>query len=214
MMKTPKTPFLPALLLACLIGPSASAALEPNQIREALPKKTEMYLKEGVFSGGDREVRAGLVKDIRRAANGGFERIVIDLDSVTAPYYQASIEPSQRRILFTLFGSLRLGIDAKKIVTHFKKSPLISRVEFFPKVEDDAWTFALHLKNAVPVEVFELAAPTRIVVDLKNGTVASAAAPRTKKVSAPKPRTAAPPAEAEEMFHGNSASGHSEEIPE
>lgn len=213
MMKTP-IPFFSALFLACLIGSSASAALEPNQIREALPKKTEMYLKEGVFSGGDREVRAGLVKDIRRAANGGFERIVIDLDSVTAPYYQASIEPSQRRILFTLFGSLRLGIDAKKIIAHFKKSPLISRVEFFPKVEDDAWTFALHLKNAVPVEVFELAAPTRIVVDLKNGAITSAAATTPKKSVAPKLRAAPARVVEEETDQGNGASGQSEEIPE
>ncbi len=186
---------------------AASAALEPSAVREVLTKKTETYLKEGIFAGGDREIRSGLVKGIRRAANGGFERVVIDLDSVGAPYYQVAVEPAQRRILVTLFGSLRLGIDAKKIVAAFKKSPVVSQVEFFPRVEEDAWIFALHLKTAVPVEVFELGAPTRIVFDLKT-------APARPVATAPRPKAIPAATVVEEGDMGNSASSHSEEIPE
>lgn len=228
-----KTKILSSLALILFIS-TAGAALEPNQVREALPKKTESYLKEGLFSGGDREIQSGIVKDVRRATNGGFERIVIDIDAEKAPYYQAAIDPAQRRILITIFGSPRLAINAKKIVEQFRKSPVVSRVEFFPLVEEDSWTFALYLRAAVPVEVFELTAPTRIIFDLKAGAaMMSELAPKEKveKPTAvhrasqrgtptvhgkavpakPKPIKANP---IEDDYSGNSAASHSEEIPE
>lgn len=216
------------LLSLSLFISTASAALEPNQVKEALPKKTESYLKDGLITGGDRQIQASLVKNIRRAENGGFERIVIDLDSERAPYYQAAIEASNRRILVTLFGGPRLGIDAKKVVDGFRKSSVVSRVEIFPKVEDDSWTFAIYLKSAVPVEVFELTAPTRIIFDLKAGAVASATSskpatksrPRasakvTKKVNpySARPQPAAESSE-ERAFQGNGSSLHNEEVSE
>lgn len=187
-------------LLGSILGPAAGAALEPNEVREALPKKTESYLKEGVISGGDRDARAGMVKNIRRAINGNFERIVIDLDGEKAPYYQAALEPEQRRILITLFGSPKLGFNAKKIVEEFKKSSLVSHVELFPKIEEDAWTFALHLRAAVPVEVFELTAPTRIILDLKG-------VPRRARQTPVHPVI-------ESAEEGNGAAAHSGDLPE
>lgn len=228
-----KTKILSSLALILFIS-TAGAALEPNQVREALPKKTESYLKEGLFSGGDREIQSGIVKDVRRATNGGFERIVIDIDAEKAPYYQAAIDPAQRRILITIFGSPRLAINAKKIVEQFRKSPVVSRVEFFPLVEEDSWTFALYLRAAVPVEVFELTAPTRIIFDLKAGAaMMSELAPKEKvekptavhrssQRGTPTVHGKAVPAKPksikanpiEDDYSGNSAASHSEEIPE
>lgn len=209
-----------------LFGATAGAALEPNPVREALPKKSETYLREGVISGGDRDVRAGVVKNIRRAINGNFERVVIDLDAEKASYFQAAIEPEQRRILITLFGSPKLGFNAKKVTEDFKKSPLVSHVELFPKIEEDAWTFALHLRAAIPVEVFELTSPTRIILDLKGGealmseltpkaTVKSAFKVKVKPkaaITAPRRAPIYSPTDSED--EGNGASAHSEDIPE
>lgn len=158
------TPFL-----FLLWSVSGGAALEPNDVREALPKKTESYLKEGLVTGGDRQIQSGLIKNIRRASNGGYERIVIDIESEKAPYYQVSVEPLNHRMITTIFGGPRLGLDAKKVVDAFRKSLVVSRVELFPKVEEDSWTFALYLKSSTPVEIFELSAPTRIIFDLKSG---------------------------------------------
>jgi hypothetical protein len=219
---------LPALFL--LLISSASAALDTNQVREALPKKTETYLKEGVISGGDRETHFGIVKDVRRALNGGFERIVIDLDADRAPYYQAAIEPNQRRIIVTLFGSPKLALNAKKIVEQFKKSPVVSRIDFFPLVEEDSWTFALYLKAAVPVEIFELTSPTRIIFDLKAGAAMlteTPVKPKTvpgKKTALKKPTPAYPPKFAppnpiranpiEEEYEGNGAASQMDDLPE
>ncbi len=230
-----KTRMIPALILSLFISfaaSRASAALEPSQVRAALPKKTESYLRDGVITGGDREIHSGIVKDVRRATNGGFERIVIDLDAEKAPYYQAAIDPTSRRILVTIFGSPKLAINAKKIVDQFRASPLVARVEFFPLVEEDSWTFALYLKAAVPVEVFELTAPTRIIFDLKAGaaligelapkgeapmkkTTARAAVshakPARKARPKPKPIQVVPD---DGVYEGNGAASHSEDIPE
>jgi hypothetical protein len=219
--------------LLTLMMSTAVAAIELGDVREALPKKTDLYLKEGMFSGGDREIRFGLVKDVRRATNGGFERIVVDLDSEKAPYYQASIDPSLRRILVTIFGSPKITLDAKKIVDQFRKSSLVARVEFFPVVDEDVWTFALHLRAAVPVEVFELTAPTRIIFDLKGGAaLMNELAPKSKTTQArlpvkraalhaparPKPvpakRTPIRANPVEDEYEGNGASNHSEDLPE
>ena len=218
--------------LFVLFTSTAGAALEPNEVREALAKKTDSYLKEGLVSGGDREIRSGIVKDIRRATNGGFERIVVDIDSEKAPYYQASIDPTQKRILVTVFGSPKLAIQAKKIVDQFRKSALVARVEFFPLIEEDSWTFALYLRTVVPVEVFELSAPTRIILDLKGGSALvgelapkEKAAPTfraAKKLPAggahsvrvpPKPKPIQMHSD-DETGDGNAASNHSDDIPE
>lgn len=208
------------LFLALTTGVvSAEAAIEPNQIRGALPKKTESYMKEGLFTGGEREIRAGLIKNIRRATNAGFERVVIDIDAEKAPYYQVAVEGSEHRILVTIFGGPRLGLNAKKVMAEFKKSVLIQSVEFFPKVEDDAWNFTLNLKTATLVEVFELAAPTRIIFDLKGaGKVSSPvvsdgvrnAAPRARE----KVRTAVPAHSAETSLTGSHSPAEFEEVPE
>lgn len=215
-------------MLVVLLATSAVAALEPSRIREALPKKTENYLGDGVITGGDREVRGGIVKDLRRAANAGFERIVLDLESEKPPYFQAAVEPAEKRIVVTVFGNPHIGLNAKKIVENFKKSPLVQSVEFFPKVEEDTFIFALHLRAAVPVEVFELSAPSRIILDLKaSPKFVTEVSPITK--TAPKmkatakavkrPKTlplkqANPVLEDDVPTEGNGASSHSEEIPE
>lgn len=226
-----KKRILSGLMLVLFIS-SAGAALESGQVREALPKKTEFYLKQGLISGGDREVRSGIVRDVRRATNGEFERVVVDIDSEKAPYYQAAIDSAQRRIVVTVFGSPKLAINAKKIVEQFRKSALVARVEFFPIVDEDAWTFALYLRAAVPVEVFELSAPTRIIFDLKGGgALISELAPKakigfSKRISVPravpatrmksvpiKPKAIrANPIEDE--YEGNGAANHSDDLPE
>lgn len=211
-MKTSKT-ILSILLV--LSASTAVAALEPSRVREALGKKTENYLSEGVVTGGDREIHGGIVKDLRRAQNTGFERIVLDLESEKPPYYQAAIDRSEKRIVVTIFGNPHIGLNAKKITEAFKKSSLVQKVEFFPKVEEDTFIFALHLRAAVPVEVFELSAPSRVILDLKAAPkflseVAPKAKVSAKKVAAPDPEVEndAP------AMGGNGAAARSDDIPE
>lgn len=207
---TAKT-FLSIFLL--LSVSTAVAALEPSRVRDALAKKTASYVSDGVVTGGDREVRGGIVKNLRRATNTGFERIVLDVDSEKPPYFQAAIEPSEKRIVVTLFGNPHIGLDAKKIVDQFKKSPHVRKVELFPKIEEETFIFALHLRNPVPVEVFQLSAPSRIILDLKNSSGAKTAAVAKPKVRPEFQEEVAPPV-ATEPEDGNGASRYLDDIPE
>lgn len=147
-----------------------------DHVRMAEGKKTKFYLKDGIFVGGDRAIESVIVKDIRRASNAGFDRIVVDLEGLSKgepaafnrpPYYQVAVSPDERRMVFTVFGQPKILFDAKKVIQVLKKSPAIQSVELLPKIEDDSWTFVLGFKTGRPVEVFELSNPTRIIIDVK-----------------------------------------------
>jgi hypothetical protein len=156
---------------------SAQAAIRPDKVHVADSKKTQNYVKDGLIVGGDRAIDDVVVRDIRRAANAGYERIVIDLQGnqggETAaiprpPYYQVAVTPDEKRLVFTVWGHPKLNFDAPKVLKSFKKSPVVASVELLPRVENDSWTFVIGLKSDKPVEVFELTQPVRIIVDVKN----------------------------------------------
>lgn len=154
----------------------AVADLRPDKVNVADAKKTNAYIKDGLIVGGDRAVNEVVVKDIRRAVNPGFERIVIDLEGnrngepaaiQRPPFYQVAVSPDERRLVFTIFGHPKLSFDAKKIVAAFKRSPIIENVALFPVLEENSWTFVFELKSDQPVEVFELSTPVRIIMDIR-----------------------------------------------
>ena len=58
----------------------AHAELRPEKVYVAENRKTQTYIKDGLIVGGDQAIQDVIVKDIRRAKNPLFERIVIDLE--------------------------------------------------------------------------------------------------------------------------------------
>ena len=183
-LKTPSRSFLLRAALTLILGgglstQSALAGLKPESVRVADGKKTEAYLRDGLFIGGDRAITQSIIRDIRRADNSQYERIVIDLEGSLGgeaaaiprpPFFQASVTPDEKRIVLSIWGNPELRFDASKVLGAFKKSKAISKVELLPKVEEQVWTFALNLKKEVRVEVFELGAPTRIILDIRSDT--------------------------------------------
>ncbi|MGZ3696898.1 MAG: hypothetical protein ACXWP5_02295 [Bdellovibrionota bacterium] len=150
--------------------------LRAEKVHAADSKKNKFYIRDGLFVGGDRAVDDVTVKDIRHATNQGFERIVIDLQGnrdgePTAisrpPYYQVSVTPDERRMVFTLWGKPKLGFNARKVLAGFRKSSAIEKVELLPHLEENSWTFVLELKGVHPVEVFELGDPVRVILDVQ-----------------------------------------------
>ncbi len=156
---------------------SAWASLEPGRHFQASGQKANQYISDGVVVGGDSAIQSVRVQDIRRAANARFERIVIDLQAsrrdgeVTAlarpPHYQVSINPEERRLIFTIWGNPQLDFVAPKVVAELTKSKTIESVELLPRVHPDRWTFALNLRAGRPVEVFDLTDPARIIADIR-----------------------------------------------
>lgn len=166
-----------ALLLAALIGANSSlGAIRPDKVWIAEGKKTERYLSDGLYTGGDRRIDEVAITEIRRATNKGFERIVIDLEGSRKgepvaiprpPYYQVAVSPEERRLVFTIWGRPRLDFNAKKVIQAFRKSAVVERVELLPRLEEHSWTFALSLKSGKSVEVFELTNPVRVILDIR-----------------------------------------------
>lgn len=174
--------FKALVAIAVLSGSACSAFaladLRPDRVFTASPRKNGRYIRDGLVVGGDRAINEVIVKDIRRAANPGFERIVIDLEGNRngepatidrPPYYQVSITPDEKRLVFSVFGKPKLALDSKRILAAFKKSTVVQRVALLPPIDPDVWTFVAELKTEHPVEVFELANPVRIIVDVKSG---------------------------------------------
>jgi hypothetical protein len=186
--------------LACVFQQAALAELRPDKVRVAQAKKTEAYLRDGLITGGDEAINEVSVKDIRRASNAGYERIVIDLEGTKSgeaaaiprpPFYQISVTPDERRIVVTIWGKPKLNFDSKKVVNAFKRSSVIQNVELMPRVEEKTWTFVFGLKGESPVEVFELSNPVRIIMDIKADPKAKAAAEHGPSKSHAKPKAKA-----------------------
>ncbi|MBC7692727.1 MAG: hypothetical protein H7222_13275 [Methylotenera sp.] len=152
--------------------------LQADEVHTAEGKKSQIYVQEGLFVGGDRAIDRVVIKDIRRAANpAGYDRIVIDLEGnrngepaavQRPPYFQVAVKADQRRINFSIWGNPQLQFDSRKVVAAFKKSAVVERVDLYPKMEEDFWTFSVLLKADSPVEVFELTQPVRIIVDVRS----------------------------------------------
>jgi hypothetical protein len=177
-MATYKSLVVTTVLAFGILSVESSAALRPDKVHTADGKKTEAYVADGLVVGGDRAVNQVAIKDIRRAANQNFDRIVIDFEASRngealaiprAPYFQVAVNPEENRVIISFWGKPKLAFDARRVVTAFKKSPMIESVDLLPKVDEDTWTFALNLKSRTPVEVFELGQPARVILDVKAG---------------------------------------------
>jgi hypothetical protein len=165
--------------LATLAGQQAFAELKPDRVHLAQGRKVGNYIADGLFNGGDQAMNDVVVKDIRRAVNPGFERVVIDLQATRAalggedaaiarpPYYQVSVNPDENRIVVTIWGKPRLEFNSRKVVSEMKKSSMIQSLDLLPPMDGDSWTFVANLKTKRPVEVFELTNPVRIIMDIK-----------------------------------------------
>ena len=166
------------LTIILVISPAALANIRPETVRTADIQKTQSYLKDGLIVGGDRAIDQVIIKDIRRAMNPDYERLVIDLEGSIngepaaiqrAPFYQIAVNAEEKRLILTVWGKPKLAFDSAKVMKAFKKSRLFSSVELYPKLEEESWTFALHLASDRAVEVFELKEPVRIIVDVRAG---------------------------------------------
>ncbi len=172
--------FWVSCFVICINGRS-EAAIRPEKVYLAESKKTPIYVHDGLFVGGDRAIQDVIIKDIRRAANPGFERLVIDLEKNQSgeavalprtPYYQVAVSPEEKRLVFTVWGKPNLKFDSKKVKMQFRRSRAVDHLELLPRLEEEMWTFVVGLKTGgESVQVFELSNPVRIIVDIRVGGV-------------------------------------------
>lgn len=145
--------------------------VNPDKVHSVDLKKSQSYIRDGLFVGGDAQTSDVNLKDIRFAKNKEYERLVMDFagGAGRSPFFQIDVSPEMSRIVVTVFGKVKLGFEPNIVAKAFAKSAFIAKVELLPQIEIDRWTYALTLKDGKrpQVEVFELAAPSRAIIDLK-----------------------------------------------
>lgn len=167
------------LFLVSSSVPSLDAALKglkPDDVYLSGPKKTNVYVRDGLYVGGDRSIKDVVVLGVRLGKKQGYERVVLDLEGTTngepsalprPPYYQLEVSPTMKRLVMTVWGDPKLEFDARAVFRNFKKSKAVDQVRLYPQLDSDRWTFALNLKEGYSAEVFELSNPVRVIVDIK-----------------------------------------------
>ena len=173
------------VVLGAMFGLMAQASTAPVPAakssqagrNDAGGNKTQNYITDGFFAGGDRSVTATKLKDIRRAKSGeGFERIVFDLEPLTddrhaVPYFQVQPAVGGDGLVVSIWGDVAYDFDGKKIRKAFEKSANVKRLNILPQVEDGLAMIELVLDSGksdkkAKFEVFRLTQPARIIVDI------------------------------------------------
>ncbi len=165
-------------LFDLFFGSSFSQAFVASKIYTAAFQKNKEYVSEGLIIGGRHTIDGIKIKNIRRAPNDSFERVVIDLESTQPgeilshpPYYQLAMIPEERQLVMTIWGHAQLEFNPKIIPQKFQKSPVIQKIDFIPPLEPEnqPWTFVLNLRGPAAIEVFELteSQPIRIIIDIQ-----------------------------------------------
>jgi hypothetical protein len=146
------------------------AEIRPEKIHSVGNKKNKVYVKDGLYVGGNGKLNEFTVKDIRWGNKAEFERIVIELVGEQSPYYHVSMSPEESSITLSISGKAKLDFSPAKIIGAFKRSSMIEDIMLLPPIEGVPWTFKLVLKAGSPVEVFELNQPssTRLILDLQH----------------------------------------------
>lgn len=168
---------LSLLLLSAFISPFAHAQFDDLKFKQALKVKKDFYLSEGAFTGGDRTSGDFTVSNVRVAANpAGYDRVVIDIAGNhqgeksplnRPPFYLVEMDPSDQRVIVTLYGKPKLDFSTMASNQSAKKAKVIDELEFTPLANKDRWTWAIHTRQVAKAEVFELTQPARIIIDLK-----------------------------------------------
>lgn len=166
------------VLLSLLATCTANAALapRPSSRHEAGGNKTGNYISEGFFAGGERNVTAVKLKDIRRAKSSeGFERIVLDLETAAddkngVPYFQVQAAPDEGRLIVSIWGDVAYDFDGNRVRKAFAKSANVKRLNVLPRVEEGLAVIELTLGTSKgkkhKFEAFRLSHPARIIVDI------------------------------------------------
>jgi len=165
------------LLLSFSVIQCAHAQFDDLNFKQALKVKKDYYITEGAFTGGDRTSSDFTVSNVRVASNpAGYDRVVIDLSGnsmgekstlARPPFYLVEVDPSDKRVLVTLYGLPKLNFSTMSSNQSAKKTKIVSDFEFTPLANKDRWSWAIHTHQVAKAEVFELTSPARIIIDLK-----------------------------------------------
>lgn len=134
-----------------------------ERIRKISDKKTSVYMDRGIFHNGGVK-KANQLKAIRHSfsAKQGHERIVFDFQEGEAPRIYGHFSSAQKIISMDFFSTQILkGVDS------FGASQFVEGLNFL-SVSKDSLSIEIHTRPKVTMDIFSLASPGRLVIDLKS----------------------------------------------
>ena len=165
-------------LLLILLAGLGSPGFAASKYKQALDKKIDAYLDEGIVVGG-RSGRGFSLLKVRRdlSTKLGMERVILDIGDIEGKpafgkvnYFQATGEKNPPRIVLDLAQLSRSAVDEASLKKTFAKSPYVKNVELTSDPEDHSASLVIFLKKPMLVEVFEMPSEkkaSRIVLDIK-----------------------------------------------
>lgn len=159
------------LFIFLLVIPSFAAESFKIHKVEVSAHKTNHYLSEGMFIGGDKEIKTVVLNNVRKSYSGGLERIVFDLQASGIPYFQVQATQKEQRLVLSIWADVTQKLDSTKVNQTFQKSSHIKNINLLPGVERGLSIIELQLKahqkpKHSKVEAFYLNNPPRIIIDV------------------------------------------------
>lgn len=148
-----------AVISLVIISTNAKSSLS---VRNILTTKKNVYVEHAIFQSGSLKQNSKL-SSLRHSSYSkrGYERIVLDFESKNLPETYVFVSSRDGKINIDLSNT-----KIKKSVKPTIKSNFIREVNFFP-LANNILSMEIFVDKKVYAEVFQLKAPTRLVIDLK-----------------------------------------------
>jgi hypothetical protein len=145
-----------------LINFALAQDLLGERIRKIEGHKQNAYFAQGIFHNGDQGGPSA-IKALRHATHQGqYERLVIDFTTPNIPRIYGHMSSTENKLYLDFFNTKLAGQ-----VKSFGKSKKVQDFNFFPVSEkQETLSLEINFKKPVKIDVFYLAAPGRLVIDL------------------------------------------------
>ena len=155
-----KTGLFLSLLMLPLTGYGQN--LFEEKIRKIGREKKSVFFDKGIFFGTAPKGPSTL-NGFRHHfhTDSDYERLVFDFNTPSAPRIYAYIDPINNKLHIDAF---QTTLRDNAFFSH--SSPFIATIDFFD-ISEDLTSLEVSFKRGVSVEIFTLATPGRLVVDIK-----------------------------------------------
>ena len=148
-------------LFFALLEQAQGQNLFDQQIRKIPTEKRSVFFDSGIFHNGNPKIQSSL-KGIRTSYSNDLnrERLVFDFTTETIPRVYAFLAPENNRLFLHFFNS-QLTFDPVFSGVHMQRANIFL-------FQPDEIPLELLFKDKVSIDIFQLAYPGRLVIDIKN----------------------------------------------
>jgi len=150
------------ILSIVFIQATMAQNLLEERIWKVSPRKKSIFLDSGVFHYHSA-MSSSKITGIRSSSvdGRGYERVVVDFDSLSIPKIYGHISPKDQKISVDFFGT-----TVTPIQTNLKNSKFVKSIDFI-NVDGKSLTMELALKSKASFDIFYLENPGRLVIDVR-----------------------------------------------